>query len=368
MFNIINKHIRTLFYTELILEEEKHSTRNILKKYYNNDILHIEKDEIKIIKQDFNLDNNQLIDMISYMFINDIFTYPLHKIILDKNYIYALSNELKSLNIKVIDNNPSNLNNNQLSKKILGYIPYINNHDKYNDIIKYCAEEHLIKNEPTYEDNLMSYKTFNKVINNIIDNNEDISSANIKKYIDIHKNNNIHDYIDMLLPIAIISKYKPKNILNLNNDYGEWLYASYLFNIEHLISMNSNKMDDASINNIKNLFENNKTNVTYDVFNKKNLKKIDLAFIDFSLLYEHDYNNFTYIIENDYLDKLHIIWQSVIDNGLLLLNIHDKENKNISEFINSRIINNLNGCNLKGILFMHKFNNLYPIWVFNKTI
>jgi hypothetical protein len=191
-----------------------------------------------------------------------------------------------------------------------------------------------------------------------------VSFINIKKRIDSIINDeddiNIHDNIDVLLPIAIISKFKPNSIFNINNDYGEWLYASYLLGVDHLTSVNHHEINDA---NIKKLFPGNKlifsTNMTK--------KKIDLAYIDFSLLYEHDYNNYSYVISNDYIHKIEHAWNILNNKGHLLIDLHDKKNNYISEHVNEYLLNKMEGIEFTGVLYRHKNQDLFPIWVFTKN-
>ncbi len=281
-----DKLIKILFYSDVILNNIHSITntttnnnfnnnnfnndKNILKRYYNNNILSINIDDIKHMKNTYSFNDRNLSDFVTYMFINNIFEYPWNKIIIKETYINKLSNILKNTHINMtndthipIDELKKKISENinisydceQLynpSKNIIGYIQLDN---IYDDIIYYTSEHFLLKYEPLLKKNIYSYDILSNIINNIITDNIDITSFNIKKYINVHKNINYN--INMTLPIFIINHFKPKKIININNDYGQWLYASNLLNIDKLISINQYKIDDMSIDNINNLFEKN---------------------------------------------------------------------------------------------------------------
>tara|TARA_Y100000389_G_scaffold127164_1_gene124509 strand:- start:655 stop:1917 length:1263 start_codon:yes stop_codon:yes gene_type:complete len=390
-----DKLIKILFYSDVILNNIHSITntttnnnfnnnnfnndKNILKRYYNNNILSINIDDIKHMKNTYSFNDRNLSDFVTYMFINNIFEYPWNKIIIKETYINKLSNILKNTHINMtndthipIDELKKKISENinisydceQLynpSKNIIGYIQLDN---IYDDIIYYTSEHFLLKYEPLLKKNIYSYDILSNIINNIITDNIDITSFNIKKYINVHKNINYN--INMTLPIFIINHFKPKKIININNDYGQWLYASNLLNIDKLISINQYKIDDMSIDNINNLFEKNiyykyvDNSYMYDDYD------IDLIYYNCDFLHEHSINNYKNIVYNEYFYNINLTWKQLKYNGHLLIFLHDTNNKKITEIINL-YIDNINESEYIGVLYVYKQNSLLPIWVFKKT-
>ncbi len=386
------KLIKILFYSDIILNNQNNNTvqtknntlnTNIFNQFYNNNKLYISHENIQHIKNLYNLNNNNISDILSYYFINNIFNIPNNKISIDIEYINILNNKISNNKYKIEKN--SILTNNDIKNKlsnninisydteklynpynnILGHIIFNNDYKIYDDIIRYTSEQYLLLNEPMLKYNIKSYDVFNSIILNILNNNDDITSYNIKKNIDNYKN--IEYNIDTILPFYIINYFKPKNIININNDYGQWLYASNILDINKLITINQYKYDNEMINNINKLTKKKINFKSVDnnyLFNDEN---IDLIYYNCNFLHEHFNNNFKNILYNEYYYKFNLLWQILNNNGYLLINLYDISNKKIIELINL-YIDTFSDSKYLGILCLHKNTNIYPIWIFQKNI
>lgn len=395
-----NELIKILFYSDVILNNNKKNIdiknddilikhnlmdNNIFTQYYNynNNKLSIYIDNIQHIKNIYNLNNNDISNIITYFFINDIFKIPDNKTCIDEEYINILNNKINNLNCEIEKNSKLKIGefNKKLSEyinlsynteqlynpynNILGHIIYNNEYYIYDEIIQYTSEKYLSLNEPILKKKIKTYEVFNEIILNMLNVNYDITSYNIKKNIDKFKN--IEYNIETILPYYIINYFKPKNIINIENDYGQWLYISKILNINKLITINQYKFDDDTIKNIETLNNNNINFKSVDYNYMYDDTDIDLIYYNCNFLHEHSNHNITNILYNECFYKLTSSWDQLNDKGYLLINLHDYGNKKITELVNL-YINKLHNSEYIGILCIHKKKNIYPIWVYKKNI
>ncbi len=397
-----DKLIKILFYSDIIINNynknkinnDAPKTKNIniesnlFTQYYKYNELNILNDDIEHIKNIYKLNDDDISNIISYYFINNIFNISDENTYININNVNKLNNKIKNnefiikekcelnnneIKLKISNNINMSYNTEQLYnpyKNILGHIIYNenneNNEEEYGDIIKYTSNKYILLNEPITKYNINTYETFNKIILNIINNKQNITSYNIKQYINKYKN--VDCEIDVKLPFYIITKFKPKNILTINNDYGQWLYASKTIgNINKLITKNQYKFDDDTIKNINKIAEKKINFKSVDnnyIFDDDD---IDLIYYDCNNLYEHTYNNMKELIFKENYYNIKMGWDQLKENGHLLINIYDIGNKKITELMNL-YIDRLYNSEYKGILCIHKKKNIYPIWVFKKKI
>ena len=393
-----DKLIKILFYSDVILNNfhNKNKTiisdenvakpsdlnNNLFLQFYTNNKLSINNDNIQHIKKLYDINNNNISDIITYLFINNTFEIPQNIITVDYNHINYLTNQLNNLNLNIQNN--TILTANELKKKlceninisleyeelynpyknIIGHFFIDNAHYIYNEIIHYTSEDFLLLNEPILKDNILSFNVLSNIILNVLNNNENLTSYNIKKNIDNYKN--IEYDINITLPYFIINYFKPKKIININNDYGQWLFVSNFLNVDSLITINQYKMSQNTINNINNL---SKKNINFKSTDNDYLfddYDIDLIYYNCNFLYENSYYNIKNIIYNECFFKLKSSWDQLKNNGHLLINLHDIENKKITEIINL-YIDKLYDSEYKGVLCMNQNENIYPIWVFKNN-
>lgn len=392
------KLIKILFYSDIILNNhdkinntENGNTNNLpnnelinnnlFTQYYNNNKLSILHDNIQHIKQLYGLDNNDFSNIITYFFLNDVFEIPNNQISIERDQINNLNDKINKMECQI--QSKCSLNKNKLNIKlsehinmpydieqlynpynnILGHIIYDNDHYIYDEIINYTSEKYLLLNEPILKDNIKTYNVFNNIVLNILNNNLDLTSYNIKKHIDNHKNINYN--IDTLLPFYIINHYKSKNIINIGNDYGQWLYASKILNVDKIITINQYKIDDDTIQNINNINDKNVKFKSVDNNYMYDDNNIDLIYYNCNFLHEHTNNNIKNILYNECFYKLKLSWDQLNDNGYLLINLQDAGDKKLIELVNL-YINKLYNSEYTGILCVHKNTDIQPIWVFKK--
>lgn len=392
------KLIKILFYSDVILNNFNNKNNitipnknidipsnlnnNLFTQFYTNSKLSINNDSIQHIKKLYDINNNNISDIITYLFINNTFEIPQNKITIDFNHITDLTNQLNNLDLNI--QNDTTLTVDELKKKlceninisseyeelynpyknIIGHFVINNAHDIYDKIIHYTSEDYLLLNEPMLKSNVLSFNILSNIILNMLNNNNDLTSYNIKKNIDNKKN--IEYNINITLPYYIINYFKPKKIININNDYGQWLFVSNFLNVDSLISINQYKMSQITINNINNL---SKKNINFKSTDDDYLfddYDIDLIYYNCNFLYENSDYNIKNIIYNECFFKLKSTWELLNNNGHLLINIHDIENKKITEIINL-YIDKLHNSEYKGIFCMNQNSNIYPIWVYKKN-
>tara|TARA_Y100000389_G_scaffold147709_2_gene146649 strand:- start:616 stop:1869 length:1254 start_codon:yes stop_codon:yes gene_type:complete len=389
--------IKILFYSDIIINNyNKNKTNNnvpntkniniesnLFTQYYKHNDLNILNNNIEEIKNIYNLNDSDISNIISYYFINNIFNISDENTYIHINNVNKLNDDIKNndfmiknkcelndndIKRKISDNINMSYNTEQLYnpyKYILGYIIYNKNDEMYNDIIRYTSNKYLLLNKPITKYNINTYDTFNKIILNIINDKQDVTSYNIIQYINKYKNINYE--IDVILPFYIIKHFNPKNILTINNDYGQWLYASNIIGINKLITKNQYKFDNDTIKNIKKLTEKNVIFKTVDnnyIFDDND---IDLIYYDCNNLHEHTNNNIKDIIFKENYYNIKMAWDQLNENGYLLINLYDVGNKKITELMNL-YIDKLYNSEYKGIFCVHKKKNIYPIWVFKKNI
>jgi hypothetical protein len=358
------------------------ATPYLFTQYYKNNELLINDNNIKHIKKLYDINNNNISDIITYLFIDNTFEIPKNKTTIDLTQINYLTNQLNDLDLNIENNTiltkdelkiklSENINISleyenlyNPHKNIIGHIFINNEHNIYDKIIHYTSEEFLLLNEPLLKNKTLSFKILSNIILNMLNNNEDITSYNIKRDIDNQKN--IEYNINITLPYYIINHFKPKRIININEDYGQWLFVSNFLNVDTLISINQYKMSQKTINNINDLskkkinFKSTDDDYLFDDYN------IDLIYYNCNFLYENSYFNIKDIIYNECFFKLKSTWDLLNNNGYLLINVHDIENKKITEIINL-YIGKLHDSEYKGILCLNKNSNIYPIWVYKKN-
>jgi hypothetical protein len=379
--NFDNKN-KTIISDENIVKPPNLNNNNLFIQYYANNKLSINNDNIQHIKKLYGINNNNISDIITYLFINNTFEIPQNIITIDFNHINDLTNQLNNLDLNVQNN--TTLTTNELKKKlckninisleseelynpyknIIGHFFIDNAYDIYNEIIHYTSEDFLLLNEPILKYNILSFNVLSNIILNVLNNNENLTSYNIKKNIDNYKN--IEYDINITLPYFIINYFKPKKIININNDYGQWLFVSNFLNVDSLITINQYKMCQNTINNINNL---SKKNINFKSTDDDYLfddSDIDLIYYNCNFLYENSYYNIKNIIYNECFFKLKSSWDQLKNNGHLLINLHDIQNKKITEIINL-YIDKLYDSEYKGVLCMNQNENIYPIWVFKKN-
>jgi hypothetical protein len=395
-----DKLIKILFYSDVILNnfDNKNKTiisdeniakppnlnnnNNLFTQYYTNNKLSINNDNIQHIKKLYDINNNNISDIITYLFINNTFEIPQNIITIDYNHINDLTNKLNNLDLNIQNN--TTLTANELKKKlceninisleseelynpyknIIGHFYIDNAYNIYNEIIHYTSEDFLLLNEPILKYDILSFNVLSNIILNVLNNNENLTSYNVKKNIDNHKN--IEYDINITLPYFIINYFKPKKIININNDYGQWLFVSNFLNVDSLITINQHKMSQNTINNINNLSKKNINFKSTDGDYLFDDYDIDLIYYNCNFLHENSYYNIKNIIYNECFFKLKSSWDLLKNNGHLLINLHDIENKKITEIINL-YIDKLYDSEYKGILCMNQNENIYPIWVFKKN-
>ena len=244
------KLIKILFYSDVILNNFNNKNNitipnknidipsnlnnNLFTQFYTNSKLSINNDSIQHIKKLYDINNNNISDIITYLFINNTFEIPQNKITIDFNHITDLTNQLNNLDLNI--QNDTTLTVDELKKKlceninisseyeelynpyknIIGHFVINNAHDIYDKIIHYTSEDYLLLNEPMLKSNVLSFNILSNIILNMLNNNNDLTSYNIKKNIDNKKN--IEYNINITLPYYIINYFKPKKIININND------------------------------------------------------------------------------------------------------------------------------------------------------
>ena len=408
-----------------VIKQHSHSNDNlssisnsIFNSYYNNNLLNMNKDDIDYIKKLYNLDINNISDLLSYLFINNVFEYPWYYNLYDIDIIKENTHSLINNNDFNIDKElQSNFNNIYKSLKlhnninisydaeklyqpldktnILGFFNINKNDYIYNDIIYYISEELLIKYQPINNSNY-TLNELSKTINKLIDSNNNISSKEIKNEISTIKQNNIN--FNMLLPFYIINYFnkelirnndsKAIKIINVNNDVGQWLFASLYYNIEEFISINQYKMDNINILNIYNLCKNVYKKELLDIKNIKyvnndylyNDYNIDLIYYNCELIHEHDNNNYKHIIYNEYFSTINLLWDQLKNKGYIIFYMFDKKNIMFTELINSYIDFNYKNSEYIGLFYINydieddiesQSNETsiksYPIWVWKKN-